>query len=413
MTQLPMVIIGAGHSGTKAAAALRKYGWTGPITLIGAESHLPYNRPPLSKAVLLGKKTTQSCTFFQRNWYRDHDIDIVLGNSAEVIDCKQKMVHLADGTTLNYHRLLFATGAEPNVPAISGIELESVWPLRTPEHAEAIASALKPKARVAVIGAGVIGLEVAAAAVERGCDVHIIEATSQVMGRSVPANFANIIMNMHVSRRAKFHLDTRVIALIGDSSVQGVLFESGERLDCDVVVYGVGVRPRTYLAESSGLSVKNGIQTNARLSTSDESIFACGDVCAFESARYGREIRLENWKNAEEQAEIAARSMLGENISYDPVPWFWSNQYDWTIQVAGLVEQSGLIETLNTADACYFINLDSSGRLVAGGAIGSVRNVGSVIRNISQQIQDGFCLGSLTPESIRAAITALVDCRAG
>ncbi|MFJ2426699.1 NAD(P)/FAD-dependent oxidoreductase [Pseudomonas sp. NPDC087804] len=413
MTQLSMVIIGAGHSGSKAAAALRKNGWTGPITLIGAESHLPYNRPPLSKVVLLGKKTAKSCTFFQRNWYKDQDIDVVLGNPAEVIDRTQKMVILADGTTLNYHRLLFATGAEPNVPAISGIELENVWPLRTPEHADAIAGALKPKTRLAIIGAGAIGLEVAAAAVERGCNVHIIEATSQVMGRSVPATFASIIMNMHLSRRVIFHLNTRVISLTGDSSVQSVLFESGERLDCDVVVYGIGVRPCTHLAESSGLSVKNGIQTNARLTTSDESIFACGDVCAFESARYGRVIRLENWKNAEAQAEIAARSMLGEDISYDPVPWFWSNQYDWTIQVTGLVEQSGIIETLNTADACYFINLDCGGRLLAGGAIGSVRNVGSVIRKISQQIQDGFCLENLTSGSVRAAITALVDCSSG
>lgn len=404
MTQPPMVIIGAGHSGAKAAAALRKHGWTGPNTLIGAESHLPYDRPPLSKAVLLGKKTSKSCAFFQRDWYRDRDINLVLGNSAKRIDCERQVVHLADGTTLHYHRLLFATGAEPNVPAIPGIELKKVWPLRSPEHADAVAGALEP----GVIGGGVIGLEVAAAAAERGCKVHIIEATSQVMGRSVPAPFANMIMNMHVSRRVEFHLDTRVASLVGDVGVQGVLLESGEKLDCDVVVYGVGVRPRTDLAESSGLSVKNGIQTDARLSTSHKSIFACGDVCTFESIRYGQAIRLENWKNAEEQADIAARNMLEEDVSYDPVPWFWSNQYEWTIQVAGLIDQRGITETLNTADACYFINFDSDGRLVAAGAIGSVRHVGAVVKKFGQQIQDGFCLDDLTPESVRTAIAMVV-----
>ena len=335
--QRSIVIVGAGHSGAKASAALRKHGWTGPIALIGDEPHVPYDRPPLSKAVLLGTKTGDQCAFFPAGWYFDKGIDLLLEKPVARIDRDDSRILFGNGEDLRYHCLLLATGSSLNPLSVPGADLDGVWPLRIPRHADAIAGALRRGARLAVIGAGVIGLEVAAVAAERGCVVHVLEVAPIAMGRSLPAAVSTALVGVHRRHGVEVRFGVRVARVEGDDKVSCVCLESGEALDCDAVVYGVGVKPRTELAEAAGLGVDGGIVTDCLLQTEDANIFACGDVCRYESRLFGRHLRLENWRNAEDQADTAARNMLGQQRPFDAVPWFWSNQYDLTLQVAGIL----------------------------------------------------------------------------
>ncbi|NIE77166.1 hypothetical protein F3J45_22255 [Pantoea sp. Ap-967] len=404
MSEKPIVIVGAGHSGAKAAAALRKHGWLGGIQLVGAEKHLPYDRPPLSKAVLQGKKATEDCTFFESQWFDSNNVSVMLGSVVTALHPKSCQVELDDGSLIDYHRLLLATGAEPRVPDIPGIDLENVFGLRTPDQARSIANSLKPGADVVILGGGVIGLEVAAVAADMGCKVKLVEATSQVMGRSVPEEFAKIIQKRHTARGVEIFLQTIVSQVIGADSVNAVKLSSGKVIPCNVLVYGVGVIPCAEVAESAGLKVTNGVSTDAYLATSDSRVFACGDVCNFQSRRYGQSLRLENWRNAEDQADIAARNMLGHNFEYDPLPWFWSSQYGWTIQATGIVDPLGLVGIFHDKETSYFINFSYSGKLVAAGALGAVRDVGPAIRKFKQRILEGLSLGSLGSESLKEEI---------
>lgn len=387
--QHPIVIVGAGHSGSKAAAALRTHGWTGGITVIGEENRLPYDRPPLSKAVLLGKKTGDQCAFFPQSWYSDNAVDLLLGQSVLHIDRERGEVIVSGGWNLPYDRLLLATGSSLNPLTVSGADLANVWPLRTPGHSQAIASLLAPRRRIVVIGAGVIGLEVAAAAAAAGCKVHVLEVASQAMGRSVPSLVADRLIAEHRQRAVDVRLGVRVAALLGDSAVTGVMLDSGNVLPCDAVIYGVGVKPRTELAQRAGLAVDNGIRTDAFLRTEDERIYACGDVCSYDSQRYGRPLRLENWRNAEDQADACARNMLGQNARFDQVPWFWSNQFDLTLQVAGLpaLGASTVVETVGSSR--LFVTSDAMGSIVGVSGLGSVREIASPIRRFKDALMAG------------------------
>lgn len=380
--QKPIVIVGAGHSGARAAAALRKHGWTGGISLIGAEHCLPYDRPPLSKAVLLGKKTGEQCAFYAESWYAENDINLLLAQSVDRIDRHSGRVVLEGGRDLAYHRLLLATGSSINPLTVSGSDLNGVLPLRTPQHAHGIAESLQSGGRLVVIGAGVIGLEVAAAALERGCTVTVLERAPQAMGRSVPAIVSEAVVAEHQRRGVDVRFGVEVAALEGTARVQTVRLATGEILACDIVVYGLGVRPNVDLAAAAGLSIDNGIRTNQYLCTDDERIFACGDVCCYDSQLYGRAIRVENWRNAEDQADSAARNMLGQQLAFDAVPWFWSNQYDFALQVAGLpsLGTETKVETIGRSQ--LFLSSDAEGVLRGVSAIGSVRDIAAPIKEL-------------------------------
>ena len=386
MTQRPIVIVGAGHSGAKASAALRKHGWTGPIALIGDETHVPYDRPPLSKAVLLGTKTSDQCAFFPAAWYLDKGIDLLLEKRVACIDRVEDRVAFEDGDDLRYHRLLLATGSSLNALSVPGADLEGVWPLRTPRHADAIAASLRPGARLVVIGAGVIGLEVAAAAVERGCVVHVLEVAPTAMGRSLPETISTDLIEEHRRRGVDVRFSARVAALEGDKKVSRAHLETGESLDCDLVVYGVGVKPRTELAKAAGLRVDAGILADGLLQTEDAKIFACGDVCQYESRLFERHLRLENWRNAEDQADAAARNMLGQQTTFDAVPWFWSNQYDLTLQVAGMPALGGLTIVRKVGSSRLYLSAGRDGRLWAASGLGSVRDIAAPIRQLKEAI---------------------------
>ena len=394
MKQESIVIVGAGHSGAKAAAALRKHGWMGGLTLIGDESCVPYDRPPLSKAVLLGKKTSEQCAFFSRAWYADNGIDLILGESVASIDRGRSRVMLKGNWDLPYHRLLLATGSMLNPLAVPGADLQGVHALRTPQHADAVARSLHAGQRVVVIGAGVIGLEVAAAAVERGCSVHVLEAGPSAMGRSLPSLAANALVAEHRRRGVDLHFGVRVAALLGDEAVAAVQFESGESLDCDAVVYGVGVRPRTELAQAAGLLVDDGIRTNGLLETSDRQIFACGDVCRYDSGLYGRALRLENWRNAEDQADTAARNLLGHGKVFDEVPWFWSNQYDLALQVVGLPVLGAFTEVRTLGASQLYLSVDADGLLRGASALGSVREIVAPMKRLKEAMAAGSSAAS-------------------
>jgi len=382
--QEPIVIVGAGHSGARAAAALRKHGWTGGISLIGEEQCLPYDRPPLSKAVLLGKKTGEQCAFYAESWYAEKGINLLLAQSVDRIDRHSGRVVLQGGRDLAYHRLLLATGSSINPLTVPGADLNGVLPLRTPQHAHAIADSLQSRCRLVVIGAGVIGLEVAAAALECGCTVTVLERAPQAMGRSVPAIVSEAVVAEHRRRGVDVQFGVEVAALEGTTKVQAVRLATGEDLPCDIVVYGLGVRPNVSLAATAGLSTDNGIRTNQYLQAEDDRIFACGDVCSYDSQLYGRPTRLENWRNAEDQADTAARNMLGQQVIFDAVPWFWSNQYDFALQVAGLPSLGDQTEMKAIGRSRLFLSTDARGVLRGVSAFGSIREIASPIKDFKR-----------------------------
>jgi 3-phenylpropionate/trans-cinnamate dioxygenase ferredoxin reductase subunit len=379
--QEPIVIVGAGHSGSRAAAALRKHGWTGGISLIGEESCLPYDRPPLSKAVLLGKKTGEQCAFYADSWYAENEIDLQLAQSVVRIDREAGRAILEGGREIAYHRLLLATGASINPLTVPGSDLSGVLPLRTPRHSKAIADSLQHGCRLVVIGAGVIGLEVAAAALERGCTVTVLERAPLAMGRSVPAIVSDAVVAEHQRRSVDVRFGAAIVALEGTDRVQAVRLSTGEAVACDLVVYGLGVRPNVDLAETAGLATDNGIRTNQYLRTDDPRIFSCGDVCSYDSRLYGRAVRIENWRNAEDQADTAVRNMLGQQLEFDAVPWFWSNQYDFALQVAGLPSLGSETKVETIGRSRLFLSSDAEGVLRGVSAIGSVRDIAGPIKD--------------------------------
>ena len=394
-----IVIVGAGHSGTKTAAALRKHGSTAPITLIGDEACLPYDRPPLSKAVLLGKRASAECAFYPLSWYCDNGIELRLNQSAIDIDRSGRRILLEEGWDVSYGRLVLATGSSTNPLNVPGSELEGVFPLRAPHHADAIARLLLPQQRLVVIGAGVIGLEVAAAAVERGCEVKVFEAAASAMGRSLPAAVSSALIAEHRKRGVEIRFDAKLAAIEGNKAVTAVRLAAGEVVPCDIVVYGVGVRPRTQLAEKAGLRVDDGVRTNRLLQTEDESIFACGDVCSYESLLFERHLRLESWRNAEDQADTVARNLLGQGSAFDEVPWFWSHQYDLALHVAGLPTLGQVIVTRTVGSSRVYLSFDGEGKLKGASGLGAVREIAKPIRDLKAAIATRAVVD---PESVGA-----------
>ncbi|GLQ12116.1 ferredoxin reductase [Devosia yakushimensis] len=383
---LDIVIAGAGHSGIKVAAALRKNGWAGAITLFGEESVLPYDRPPLSKAVLLGKKRADDCTFFAREWYDDQKVTVRLGETVSAIDRQSRRVLTDKGLYVSFDRLVLAMGSAPNELKVRGAELEGVLPLREPHHAEKIASKLHPGKPIVIIGAGVIGLEVAAAAIERGCDVTVIETASRAMARSLPEVVSGMLVDSHRKRGVTFRFDTGVVAIEGNGGVEGVTTSDGQSIPAGIVVYGVGATPRTALAADAGLSVENGIIVDAMLRTDDPFIYACGDVCRYTSQLFGTSVRLENWRNAEEQASVVANNLTGQNAVYDPIPWFWTNQYDLALQVAGIPAMGANHVVQKVGETHLTLSAAAEGRLVGVSALGSIRDVAALIRTYRAHI---------------------------
>jgi 3-phenylpropionate/trans-cinnamate dioxygenase ferredoxin reductase subunit len=358
-----IVIVGAGLAGHAAATALRAAGYDGALTLIGRENRPAYDRPPLSKAVIMDEAEPQPSWLAQSGPLQaDHR----QGVSVVGIDRSAKTVQLFDGSALPYDKLLLALGAKPRPLTVPGGERALL--LRNFEDAVALRACFQPGRRIVIIGGGFIGLELAASAVKRGCRVTVIEAQPRLLTRGVPESIARIIHDRHLA--AGVDIRTGVgIAAIGTGSVQ---LANGGTLSCDVVVAGIGAAPETALAEAAGLAVANGITVDATLRTGDPDIFAAGDCCSFPHPLFGGErIRLEAWRNAQDQGAFVARAMLGADAAYAAIPSFWSDQYDLSMQIAGLPGLGATAVMRQPAEgAILLFHLTEDGRLVGASGIG-------------------------------------------
>jgi 3-phenylpropionate/trans-cinnamate dioxygenase ferredoxin reductase subunit len=376
-----VVIIGAGHSGARAAAALRQRGFGGRLVMLGRETGLPYDRPPLSKAVLCGGMSVEECHLYEASFYQDNDIELMRETDVVRIDRDRRIVYDDRGQAIPYGHLILATGAEPRRLAIPGAELVGVNYLRSTEDALALREVIAAGGDIVVIGAGFIGLEVAASAVAQGCRVLVVEVASRALQRAVPDVVAQRIVDEHIRHGVSFKFQTNVTSIIGSETVEGVELSDGSASSCACVVAGIGVSPRMELAHAAGLHVANGIEVDANLRTSDERIYAIGDACSFPYGPDGAMLRLESWKSAEDQAQRVAASIMGEESSPAALPWFWTDQYELTMQVAGMPAHgtTGVIRDLGSGAMMYF-SLDGLGQVVGVSAIGRLEQIARDLR---------------------------------
>ncbi|OWU86344.1 pyridine nucleotide-disulfide oxidoreductase [Oceanicola sp. 22II-s10i] len=329
------VVIGAGQAGAALVARLRAKGETGQITLIGEEPVPPYQRPPLSKAYLLGEMEEERLYLRQDSFYAEHDITVRTGVRVTGFDPAARTVTLESGEVLHYDRLALTTGSRPRrLPGAIGGDLPGVLTMRTLADADAMRPYLKPGNGLLVVGGGYIGLEAAAVAAKSGMRVTLVEAAQRILGRVAAPETADWFRQLHRDHGVQVIENTGLTRLTGTDHVTGAVLADGSETACDVVVAGIGIAPNLELAEAAGLTIDNGIATDARGQTSDPSIWAAGD-CASLPYR-GQRIRLESVQNAIDQAEAVADNMLGAETDYVPKPWFWSDQYDVKLQIAGL-----------------------------------------------------------------------------
>ena len=331
-----IVVIGAGQAAASLVETLRLEGFGGAITVVGDEPAPPYQRPPLSKKYLLGEMTADRLWLKPEGFWTDNAVTLITGTAATSIDRAAQRVILADGRALHWDGLALVTGALPRrLPATIGGDLAGVHVVRTLADVDALAPAVQPGARLAVIGGGYIGLEAAAVAAQRGMAVTLIEAAPRILGRVAAPETAAFFRDLHTRHGVDVREGTAVAALEGDKGrLTAIRLADGTRIPADVAVVGIGVTPNTALAEAAGLTLDNGIATDTACRTSDPAIVAAGDAASFPWR--GNRIRLESVPNAIDMGRAAARSLLGQPVTYDPVPWFWSDQYDVKLQIAGL-----------------------------------------------------------------------------
>jgi 3-phenylpropionate/trans-cinnamate dioxygenase ferredoxin reductase subunit len=375
-----IVIVGAGETGARAAVALRENGFDGAVTLVGDEEHPPYERPPLSKAVMQADDHPPVPQIAHTLRFDELEIAHDIGRRVTAISRGDKLLKLADGSTIPYGRLLIATGARPRKLAIPGGD--ALLYLRTFADALALREHLVPGRRLAIIGGGFIGLEIAASARQRGCAVTVIEMAPRILMRGVPAEIAEIVAARHQAEGVTLITGTGIERLEKRDGGVAVILADGREVLADGVVAGVGAVPETALAEAAGLALDNGVAVDAHLRTDDEDIFAAGDCCSFPHPLYGgRRIRLEAWRNAQDQGAYAAKAMMGASEEYAALPWFWSDQYDLHLQIAGLVDEGRrMVMRDQGEDARIWFHLDDAGRLVAASGVGPIGRVARDMR---------------------------------
>ncbi|GAA1509828.1 FAD/NAD(P)-binding oxidoreductase [Kribbella lupini] len=335
-----IVIVGASLAGATAAETLRAEGFSGEVVLIGAESELPYERPPLSKAVLLGKDQPVSAQLHDQQWYDDQSIELRLGTTVTALDPAAKTVTTDDGASTSYDELLIATGSRVRRLDVPGGDLPGIHYLRTAAESQALTDAYAAKPRVVVVGAGWIGLESASAARERGCEVTVIEPQSTALASVLGEQVGGLFADLHRQHGVTFLFNTGVEGFEGTDKVTGVRTSTGELIPAELVVVGVGVQPNTELASEAGLEVAPadqgaGIVTGPDLRTSAEGVFAAGDVVRWDHPLLGHSVRVEHWSNAKDSGAAAAKAMLGQDVAHDAIPFFFTDQYDLGMEYAG------------------------------------------------------------------------------
>lgn len=378
-----IVVVGAGECGTRAAMALRERGFDGSITLIGREDVHAYERPPLSKASLAADDAALVHPWTPEQ-LAEAGVSLRLGTDVTAIDREKRTVETGDGP-VPYDRLLLATGAHPR-----RLDLEPVHYLRTHEDAAALRALVRPDGRMLVIGAGFIGLEIAAAARDRGMEVVVVEAADRVLSRMVPAVIAERVVALHADHGVRIRTATTVTDVRDEGGGLRAVLSDGEELVVDAAVAGVGAAPSTELASAAGLLIEDGVVVDEQLRTSDPRIWAAGDCATFPDPRSGRRVRVESWRNAHDQAVTVAAAMTGGEDPHAAVPWFWSDQYDQMLQTAGL-PGTGVREVLREREdgSLMHFELDSEGRLLSATSLGRGPIVAKDIRVVEQLIAAG------------------------
>ena len=379
------VIAGAGLAGAKAAETLRSEGLDGPVVLIGDEEERPYERPPLSKDYLVGKAERETIYVHPENWYAENKVELRLGSPVTAIDRAGRQVALADGSQVGYAKLLLATGSSPRLLAVPGADADGVLYLRRAADSDRIKAILGSASRIAVIGAGWIGLEAAAAARTAGVEVTICETAGLPLLRVLGPEVAQVFADLHREHGVdlRFSVQVEEITTAGGRA-RGVRLADGSHIEADAVIVGVGIVPNAQLAAAAGLEVSNGIVVDAALRSSDPDIFAAGDVASAYHPVLGRHIRVEHWANALNQPQAAARAMLGQDVSYDKVPYFYTDQYDLGMEYSGYVEPGGYDQVVfrGDKDGREFVAFWLSGGRVLAGMNVNVWDVNDAIQDL-------------------------------
>ncbi|MGN6795236.1 MAG: NAD(P)/FAD-dependent oxidoreductase [Streptosporangiaceae bacterium] len=370
-TDNAMVIVGASLAGARAAETLREEGFDGPVTLIGAEDETPYERPPLSKDYLMGKHGRDKLYVQPREWYGEHHVDLRLATLVTEVNPSAHEVVLNDGSRLGYSKLLLTTGSSPRRLPIPGADFDGVLYLREVQDSDRIRAAFQRASRVAVIGGGWIGLETASAARTAGAEVTVLEMSELPLLRVLGREVAEVFAKLHTDHGVDLRTGVQVAEISGSGgTANGVRLADGAHIDADVVIVGVGISPNTALASAAGLQVDNGIVTDAALRTSVPDVFAAGDVANAYHPLVGKNIRVEHWANARHQPVAAAKAMMGQDVVYDRVPYFFTDQYDLGMEYAGYVEPEGYAEVVFRGDVpgrefvAFWLSAD--GRVLAG-----------------------------------------------
>jgi 3-phenylpropionate/trans-cinnamate dioxygenase ferredoxin reductase subunit len=331
-----VVIAGAGHAAGQVVATLRQKKFAGRITLIGEESWFPYQRPPLSKKFLAGTMPAERLYFKPESFYDEPNIDVQLKTRITAVDPATHSVSTVDGRTFSYDFLILATGSRPRELAVPGADLNGVHYLRSIDDVNRIRADLESPRRIVIIGAGYIGLEVAAVTAQLGHEVTVVEMAERVMSRVVSPELSQYYQDVHSANGVQLKLATGVSGLSGEDNVETVDLDTGESLPADIVVVGIGIVPNVELAATAGLEISNGIVVDDHCQTREPNIYAIGDCTWHPNALLDTELRLESVHNALEQAKTAAGNICGDDLRYAQVPWFWSDQYDLKLQIAGL-----------------------------------------------------------------------------
>jgi len=364
------VIIGGGLGGAKAAEALREKDFDGQIIICAEEDHLPYERPPLSKEFLAGKKSLDDFTVHDSTWYRENEIDLRLNARVLSVDRAAHTVELPDNTRVEYDKLLLATGSRSRRPPIPGSDAAGVHYLRTFEDALALNSALAEGSSLAVVGAGWIGLEVAASARQRGVNVTVVETAKLPLLGAVGEEVGAVFAALHRDHGVDLRLDSEVKQIAtADGKATGLRLGDGSSVAADAVLVAVGAQPNIELADQAGLSTGDGgVLVDAALRTSDHDIYAVGDIAAAEHPLFGSRIRTEHWANALKQPAVAAAGMLGEKAEYTELPYFFTDQYDLGMEYAGYAPTYNRVVFRGDVDGREFVAfwLDADDRVLAG-----------------------------------------------
>ena len=365
-----LLIIGAGQSAIQCISTLKKEGYSGSITLVGEEEHLPYQRPPLSKGFLEDSLNKERLYFKKLEFFTENKVQLYLGLSAEKLEIDNQKVYLSDNSVLEFDKLVFATGSRVRLLDFPGSELKSIFYLRDLDDAEAIKKDLETSENLVIIGAGYIGLEAAAIAAKKNKKVTIIEMADRVMNRTVDPQISEYYLNLHESYGVKFHFNTSLETINEVSNSLEVVCSDGTEVKADSVLIGAGVVPNIELAEEAGINCDNGIIVNEFGQTNFKNIYACGDCTNHPNKILNKNLRLESVHNAMEQAKTVASSVMNNPKEYSQVPWFWSDQYDHKLQIVGLSGDHDVVTMRgNTNDAKFMLFYTKDEELIAVDAI--------------------------------------------